>query len=443
MLEALDRRDVPASFYWRGGGSAGDPASWWENAVPQAGDDVVFWYGSYSGNSPDFGGPSGGGYYHSVTLVAQYGGTVTLASGFATEHLNVQGGTIDQPTAGTDIIVGPASSDSSGTFDWTGGTINSTSNLAAVYVQGAVTFTIDPGGGTLRTGSTFTFEGTDEEATAAGTVRAGTVEIGNGAGINLDQYATMTVEANDGKGGKAYFEFKAIEGTYAKDNRSLTLGKGSELIVYGPGTFTNEKIALILNGGTAEFKNNVPATIITPDATRIPYPVTVQAGTLKLHTGSTITAGGKGVTINGGTLALIGDNSGPAKIDGKFALLAGTISFSGNYLIFDVTGEVSWLSGTFRPRIDIKTSKFSDTWQIDGGLSIIPPEAGKPITTIIAPVTQNYILGQVVNTNYEWVVIRITGAVNGTPGLTSDGPNYQRYNAAPASGVTDWVLKVP
>jgi hypothetical protein len=110
-------------------------------------------------------------------------GTLNLSAGSA--------GAIAQPGqtgAGSDITV-------TNTFNWTGGTLNSSANLATLHLQDA-TATITPNGSTLATGDNLSLE--DISTGSNGTVTAGTINLNNAASLYVGPLSTLLTDTTNG-----------------------------------------------------------------------------------------------------------------------------------------------------------------------------------------------------------------------------------------------------
>lgn len=200
------------------------------------GSDLSCWSLGVAGGSVAV---QGSATFDQLTL-SQSAGTVALASGGTVGLLGVQVGTLalGAPTlanvfalsggaiaqaASADLTVNGARSEWSGTaFTWTGGTLNSSANLATVTLDGA-TGTIAPaGGGTVNLGSSLTLLGG-----AAVTVKEGTIHVTsddvefnvNSSSLLIDPGNTKSVgitgegQLNSGSG--AWFQ--VVSGQYASD----------------------------------------------------------------------------------------------------------------------------------------------------------------------------------------------------------------------------------
>lgn len=389
----LEDPDCPSN-YWLGNGSADDPNNWSGGVFPSAGDDVVFWFREYSGNCVGFHGPAGGGAYRSVTLVAEYGQKVTLAAGFKTESLYVYSGVIDQPSSGTDITVGPdpTATNTPGYFEWTGGTINSTTHPANVSIQDGTAATIDPGGGTVTTGNTLSFENG-----AAGTINAGTINFNNGSVYNLT--GTGTNVTIDTSLGDVVFQQPAPP---PAPQPYAIIGVGTTMTVRGGNN--NPQPSPIDVRGHLDIIGGATLTDTGGSATQ--YSVATHSnpnsGTISIENGSMLRVS-NGVGIGAGgvlqTLSKAGagqDQRGlPATIDGKLDLRGGDlwidVQFPHIWGMLYVTGNVNWTGGTFHVYVDPNAANNNfDQWLIGGSLTVTVnvdgngnPVAGAPSIDVL------------------------------------------------------------
>jgi hypothetical protein len=447
LVEALEAREVPAVNTWLGTVSTDfdTAANWSLNAVPEAGDDIVFegvWQEDEGGGAMSslMGGgesnliPPGGGYvsadcegmhgaaggdYHSVTLDATYTGRVTLDGDVVTGNFNLAGGTIDQPDLGT----GPFDTEITVTesFNWTGGTLNSTPNDANVNIQGAGNIAI-PTDGTLYCGSTLNFTNPTAAAVETLITGAGTLLQTGGTGIyvgtNAGVHVVSSPNAAVGIGG---------------DNKTLTLAWGSYWGHEGSGTAPMAH-RVINEGGRFYLKGQVTLTMTGGDANTPAY--TQNAGVwpftpkLEIQNGCIMdVSASKGVLINGGQVWLVGNAplgvaGQVATIKGNFEMTYGTIGFDSPILIgeqqtptwglFKVDGNATWSGGTFLPGVDCAYPGpgfgSCNGWTITGTLTI---DASKPDKPTIGPVPQNLAAGQ--QPWGKWTII-------GSPNIVGDTP---------------------
>lgn len=364
------------------------------------------------------------------------GGTLDLGAATDTHFLTQTGGMIAQD-AGADVTIDGVRTEQGGTaFIWTGGSINEAGNAAKVILTGQYgTASIAPyNAGTVTTGSAMSIlDGAYAE------FEPGTVFFDGNIGITVEN-ADMFVAANDGMGQEADWTLKGSDSSVETDKSSLTLKTGSTLTVDGPGTWTNDHKQLILEGGTAILMDGVKGKVTMP-GTQEGHPVVVDSGLFVMDTGCSLEVTSDGYNLRGGVLRI---NGAPGAIDttltGRLFFEAGSIEYSGNYAIFNVTSNVLWYDGTFKPRITVGTDMVSDVWIIHGSLTI--PGGHNPK---IAPISEGYDPQEGVNSSFRWRILEFRGSmnVNSTPQIISDGPLYQRYVTSPEPGVTWWLLGVP
>ena len=276
-----------------------------------------------------------------------YSGVLSLSSvSFNTFEQTT--GTIDQPTATTNLVV-------TSSFTWTGGTLNSTSNLATVTITGSgTTGTIDPDGGTVILGSSINLEDG-----AVATMKEGTINV-----------------INDGT------EFKV----WANSGLAVDPGVGNELVVAAsPGQDVRTKIWILQatawvevrsgvfdaggwvqnDGGEYRLKENTSAYHIPPN--QDPYAYDQSAGALLLWNNTKLLAkADSSVRIAGGKLITVGENSATTQAViqvGGYLLVTGGEILLGRYAIdpydhveygfgaLKVEGEVDWRGGTYRPYV--------------------------------------------------------------------------------------------
>jgi hypothetical protein len=447
-VEGLEVREVPATYIWVGEFSTdADTAANWRNefepgpssTLPGDGDTVIFGAGDVGGDVDCVGFGLAGGYSFAIVHVSYgYSQTVTLDEGFTTEDFLMTSGAISQPGSGTDITV-------TDEFEWTDGVLNSSDYPATVYFDGA-TGTINPSAAaaaTLTSGSHLNLV-----YAAALTINPGTLNLDNGTGIEANNLCSIQLNAQ-AQGVQADVTLRGRNGTFSSANgRQLRLNTGSTLLVQGPGSWTNDKLALSVQGGHARVEGSTQGEVKSPDLT-IQHPITISSGELWLQKGSRIKVDQHGVLLAGGFFGAYSNNTTPgeAVIDGKFDFRGGEVRFWGDQkVVLKVTDNVKWEGGFFRPRVDVTVNGASDTWEILGTLTIPAPPAGQQSAAKLAPVSLNYNPALGVNSAYRWTVLRIHSAVTGGPHLVTDGPAYARFTSG-GSGVpndpTNWLLGVP
>lgn len=345
---------MPALFAWNGSVSTDfdNPANWWSgtpNTIPGAGDDILYdpvptGQGSISPACENVHGAAGGAY-RSVTLNNSYSGTVTLSSAFTTEELYLYNGALSQPVGGTDITV-------TAQFTWTGGILNSSSNLATVSITSAnpmlpAAALIDPGGGTLNLGSNISLVSEAHLTTGAGTINVTNDE----QTIDVGEYCSFNVNPGAGLS-------------------SIIAGLSKHLVIRATGQYTLQAGADwdysgdVTNYGTFIVKEEAFARIAGVPGNPYAYSQsgTSSFGATYLYGSSMLSTGGEyGVRISGGKLATMyasterGANDCSADIlTLQLAITGGDIyiGYGGAHLAFGTLtchADVSWTGGTYHP----------------------------------------------------------------------------------------------
>lgn len=209
--EMLEARDVPAVYYWdpvldqNGGEEQIDPrvsvgSNWtdqygtrYSDSSPPGANDDLYYIGTSlepSNGAPQFPwsesyiDSSSGGTFKSIHLLAGYTGTVHLQVATTVGTFEQQDGAIAQESGGLDFYV-------TSSFTFTGGTLNNTSSLGTVHLQGA-TGTIQPAtNGSVERGSTLSLESRSGVGSTL-TQLPGTEWTTNGAG--MDVFANCSYE---------------------------------------------------------------------------------------------------------------------------------------------------------------------------------------------------------------------------------------------------------
>jgi hypothetical protein len=396
-LETLDARDVPAALTWTNAAANNDfytPANWNLTGTttvsayaPVVGDDVTFdgtvssadcdnlgvlaaigGEGGPVGGDGEGGGEGGSGSgttgLHSLSLINGYAGTVTIVAPVQTGTFTLTAastGAISQPSnyTGNDLTV-------TDTFTWTSGILNSSSHEATVRLQGAAGV-VSPGvGNAITTGSTIRLEARNGNG---GTLEfnPGQLTFNNDAGLIIDQFCRADVKPQQ----NATVTFTA--NLLTVNSRGITLNTDGNLTVTGPGSWDALGLPMVNSGGVFEIKNNAIVSFAALPNTGM-YTVTQTAGTIKLHTGTTLNASSFGLRLSGGTLHTIGDSpagvTAPATLGGDLWFSSGVLTFEGTYCTFKVTGDVKWEGGAFGPRLDVSQDGVTDVWEIIGKLTI-------------------------------------------------------------------------
>ena len=460
-LEALDLRAMPALFTWTdatGDNQYSDPYNWGDTAgvlsIPGPGDDILFpnfaganGPGGQSGGATGASGPSGGsadcygmqsssgGPFNSITLTAGYTGTVTVTGPVQTDALYLNNGTIDQPAgSGSDMTVlgGATTNDytwwlnpgwnGGSDFYWTGGTLNSTSNLANINISGSSTIaTIAPANaGTVTTGDTINLNDG-----AVATMLAGTLSQANGGNLNINANSGFIVAPGPGK--ISYSEdLEFYEGNYTNiaANAWLTVESGTfatRPIMVSGGVFT------LWGDTTARVKGEIKGTADASYMQTAGATYLTGGSTLWVHNTALFTGGQLSTLTTTGTDGLTSTMSSTATIKGNLTNTGADVTigdedgtFEGHvYGMLLVFGNVNWTGGTYRPVLNGDFNNgHADTWFASGTFTI----GG---TATIAPVAidgeGNPIQFPPLESGWKWLVIMSLGGItanNNSPAIT-------------------------
>ncbi len=349
------------------------------------------------------------GPFNSITITAGYTGTVTVTGPVQTDALYLNNGTIDQPAgSGSDItVLGGATLndntwwlnpgwDGGSDFNWTGGTLDSTNSGATLHISGAgTTGVINPvNAGAISTGDTLSIENG-----ASATFQPGTLTFTGGTGLVVTSNCLAMV---DPTGPDVTFSANTA-GVGAPKN---WIQAGGKITVNGTGTWNGANVPLQNDGGTFTVQGGATASFVGavgPADQAASYRQTGTTGLTLIQNGSTIQVA-SGMYLSAGKLATIATNSttqANAKVDGDLTDVGADIVISDNaynpagvtthqYATFEVTGNVRWSGGTFRPHLDVQPQviegetlwlEVCDVWLIDKTLITSNGAAIAPIKT--------------------------------------------------------------
>jgi hypothetical protein len=356
-------------------------------------------------NCDNFQSFGAGTSFAGVYIGSSYTGTVTTGEALTFGAFELANGAISQSAAAHDLTV-------TGTFDWTGGTLNSSTTAATFTLSGA-TATISPGANnTISTGSTLNLVARETGNGLVGTsatFRSGELLFAGGDGIIIDSFCRADVKPDP----DAYVLFKRADLTTTPG--TILLKANSVLGVTPlPEGSTAEWDASGLkienNGGEVVIKSGVTARIGPKEAQAQPTTSIKQtAGKFNIEAGATVSAWPtrNGFTeVTGGTILisdLLTEGAVPATLVGNLTFSGGTLQFEGRYTEFKVAGDVKWTGGTFSPRLLLSDESKLDVWNIVGKL-ILPAN----FTSAVAPVTPGYNAETGVNANKRWEVLKFT-----------------------------------
>lgn len=319
-----------------------------------------------------------GVYQGSVTLASggtvgylpMSSGTLTLGAPVTANAFSLSGGQVAQ-AAGANLTVTGFPDLFGDEFTWTGGTLNSTANLANVTITGSDTTALfaPAGGGTIWLGSNLSLENG-----ASGTMRDGAIDL-NKDGI---EFSTST--------GSSFFIdpiLQAVLGvTQFLDGKigagttwmvSSDVGSRIKGVLLNEGTLTLFSEAYLeVTGGPLSPVAYAQQTQIGGDA---PPPATFLYGGSQL-----VTPADKEVWMSGGILATVySDGTGDATITTKTLEVAGgdiyvnyepgvvTSRYHFSNLVVD--GNVWWHGGTFHPYV-YTDGTTTDVWGATGTFDI-------------------------------------------------------------------------
>jgi hypothetical protein len=370
-----------------------NPDNWLEDGspatrIPQAGDDLVF---SGHETQTDCVGlvsdPTGP--YASIRFEVAV--PVYLGGDVVTEVLNLHGGAIGLTANGQDITV-------TDQFNWTDGAINTSSPFGGPFtgflnLVGA-TGLINPGeGNTLVSGSDLNFEKSGAVGSSV-TIKPGTLELRNGAGITVNDLCTMTILAQNPAQQAANVNVNGLQNT-AGTMRHFVIRSGGTVAVEGPGDATLHDKEII-NSGYLSVTKRATLQAFSNDPVGTPvYPLVQNGGWTVIQYSSQIQVSHEGFYASTGIILILGNPNwnqpgadlGSAKLTGKFWNDGATISFLGPHWRFEVFGDVYWSGGKFQPSVDVSdvATANADMWIIQGRLTI--PQGS---TAKVEPVLENY-----------------------------------------------------
>lgn len=442
-LETLEAREVPAAFTWTGAVSTdATVAANWSSLEEPGGlpgeDDHLYFDATVSigipGSPPSPGGTSVncdnlqslGSGFAGVHIGATYTGTVTTGEALTFGVFDLANGAISQSASAYDLSV-------TGTFNWTGGTLNSTPSAAAVYLNGGGTITLPGGTNTLTTGSTLSFGSSSGEKLT--TISGGGDLLLNGTGdgifVNADAKVNTVVQVGSPN---------AVKGVN-NATKVLTLSGGAYWGYTGQGSAT---LGLRVTNSSGIFYLRDQASVaIKGEQNDVDFAlswgysqgnVNANDPSLQITNGCVLDVSAtKGTSILSGRVQLVGNSALTAQqqvatIKGKFEFRGGTIGFHqtptqiGDTLVwghFKVEGDVLWAGGVFQPGLDCRQPgpglKLANKWIITGTLTLDKTNPDKPT---IAPVPQFLPQGQQIAGQYS--LIEAAQIVGGAPAYPAD-----------------------
>jgi hypothetical protein len=305
------------------------------------------------------------------SIASSYTSRITMSGPVTTYMFGMSGGTLDQ-ASGADLTV-------TGYFNWTGGTINSTSSLANVIIDGATALIAPTGGGTVNLGSNISLENG-----AVATMNAGTLNLIN-AGTQVDIKAGTKLQIDAGLNGiVAFATLAGATQVNLKAGGELTVQTG-EWTTYAPlknegGTFTVSSAAKAGIHGAVAGDAGGRSYVQTSGTTRL-YGKAANANSNARLSAS------EGMLMSGGTLAIVPTEDGITLADATIVLggmADKTLTIAGGQIIYEdnaigdthvfgqlkIVGNVNWTAGTYRPFVSAQVESDTDLWLVQGSFSI-------------------------------------------------------------------------
>ncbi len=397
MLEA---RDVPTALYWN---PVMNPVTYtvdphvsvannWTDAsgtrrtnAPVADDDLYFMgYGSPGPGYPNASAiidSSSGGTFHGIHLVNYYAGTVSLQVETTVNTFEQRYGSIAQSGTGLNLFVTNA-------FTLTGGTLNNTSNLGTVHLQGA-TGLIDPvdGGIDAEIGSTLILESRSGIGTTL-TQLPGTLWTTNSAA--MDVYANCSYNLPEQPGAGPVKVQQRFGKNTTKGILRLYLNSSENV----DQAVIDDRGILVLGGSLVVTHDATISGLVAPNVVNSAS-IQMESGTIRIRNGTKLTT--PAILMNGGlfvtTPGVIGTTV--ATIDGRVQVTGGGIILGfevGQQHVFTdlvVTGDFIMSGGTFFAGVDGTTGPnstksdriLSDRMELSAGSKVSaqvysPPQGG-------------------------------------------------------------------
>ncbi len=363
----------------------------------------------------------GEGSYDVIRLTSGYTAHVTLDDNLMVYELELAGGNLDQGYNGVGSAISVVEA-----FTWTAGTLNSTDDLSSLTFEPGSVGTIDPGvGNTLVTGSSLL------QADASGSSLAGAVVTYLTGTLDLVNAAVIVV------GQRCQANVDATNGTIVFSGKNST---GNPIIIYGmadvveragfPRTWRSENAPVTVAGGTLWIHPNCTADVSgrlggsNGPSVQLSdgYLVLFDDATLKVQHSLKATGGVVATKFKERALPGAGGGKvvGTSTIDGDFYNNGAQVfpysdapSRRPNFatavappFIFSklvVTGDIHWLSGTYRPAVCLvgQDHTWADLWQCEGTFYVSSYTAINPTLILVdgGPATEDP-LGQ-----NRWLVL--------------------------------------
>jgi hypothetical protein len=327
-LEQLEARDCPSTMTWIASttGNWNDGSNWSGGVAPTTVDDVILGDGVHNGRCIFSGFP--GQAANSVTLTANYQGTLEVDGTLTTNLFELDGGAVEQPNG-----IGLSDINTT-TFNWVDGILNATAILANINIQD---------GGEAQIYGNDKVDGSDIKLGqgAYGSLGiAGNWTFTNNAGISIGKNATFNWENANAKivssgtgqivnNGGTFLKSIDTGANQVVSGLPYVQNGGNLLVPEGKMTFTRALgggFSVILNAGIAGLGDVRTATLDAPVG---------------------------GVLLNGATL----NSSKGSKINGNLFMQDGLIDLGGADAIDTlwVEGNFTMIGGTYKATVNMTT----------------------------------------------------------------------------------------
>ncbi len=347
---------------WTGGAENGlweDEDNWVIMGIsthvePEDTDDVYF---NASGTGDCTNAGSGLSTLYGMHITGTYDGTVTLGNELSVGTFEQTIGSLELPDDDYDLSITHA-------LLWSGGILGTTDEGAEVNVDGAAGRLDPPNTGSMSIGSTFRIINS-----ALVTILPGTLKLIGGGGLYIA--ADMKIRPDNN-----------TEATIDKENgndKLIDIASGGKLTLFKPDVSKYGKVTLLVplqNAGTLTILPGIHVFVNGRVGGTGPS-ISQTGGLTSWASGSNITTD-FGMSVTGGdvSILLVAQNSKVILVGAfTFNSASGSLMFSdllgtGKYGQLLVEGNVTWTSGTYKPRLAWDTPRVNDRWVATGTFTI-------------------------------------------------------------------------
>ncbi|MEO2090892.1 MAG: hypothetical protein ABGY75_15540 [Gemmataceae bacterium] len=427
-MEALDRRDNPATNYWQNVDSNYYNPANWSDGVPTSDDVLVF---SPSSAPPIPGSPppppvsTGTTFPNTTSSFAGikfengYAGTVTFPADVSFNYYYQDCGATVQAANTTLTAIT--------TFIWTGGAVNNSANTATYQLNGISAGQIGTDTTTLSSGSKFVLQKYGTVTVNSVVRQSGIVNLTNDRGVDVLEDCTLILQQ---------VNFQMPPGGNKPAMNAMVLTKGK---TYSDGgKLSSVKVdggSLWLRKGGLEVTDKVPGTdwsvVMTP--TGSPTVSINNRETLKVAHGFQMNCDDVALVTN-----IVAEGPQTATIEGKFRILAGEIILGAgktgtelvDYAGLIVTEDAELWGGKFSPVINPYTGSECEYIETKKKLNIESAFTVYPWHFQFPNVQEPY--------HGDWHVLRSAlGFTDGTNPTNGDPDNWDMYRSV---NELDWVV---